>query len=144
MSQAHRLVRFGKLAATSALGLLLIACGGGTGGGNFVGSTPPPPPSPPPPSTLGAPERATVGAGPASVFATSGGANFATGPSPATIFPMLQTAMTQNGTRYHADTAINAAGGSATISGGQLTVDIPGSYANLLAAAGRPAPASGR
>jgi hypothetical protein len=39
---------------------------------------------------------------------------------------MLQTAMTQNGTRYFADPTTNAAGGTATFSGGQLTVDIPG------------------
>ena len=122
MSAIHRLVR---LAMASAIGLSLTACGGGGGGGGFVDSTPPPPP-PPPISNAAAPERATVGAGPASVFATAGGPNFTTGPAPGTAFPMLQTAMTQNGTRYFADPTTNAAGGTATFSDGQLTVDIPG------------------
>lgn len=119
-------------AAISAIGLALGACGGG-GGGSFaggpVGVIPTPPPAPPSPP-LGAPLRATTGGGPSSVFATAGGPNFATGPAPGTVFPMLQTAMTQNRVLYHADATTNAAGGSATVSGGQLTISILDALSN--------------
>ena len=112
-----------KWLGTSALVLALAACGGG-GAGSFAESTPLPPPAPPTHAPSATPERATVGAGPPSVFATVGSQNFTTGPAPDTAFPMLQTAMAQNGVVYEADSTTNASGGTATFPGGQLTLSI--------------------
>jgi hypothetical protein len=112
-----------------ALTLALAACGGESGSG--VASMPPAPVTPTPtPAQSGIAVRATVGAGPAPVFATAGGPNFTTGPTASTVFPMLQVAMTQNGIRYAPDSSTNAAGGRATFSGGQVSVSIPDSRPN--------------
>ena len=121
-----------KWAAISAIGLALAACGGGGGrsfAGGPVGVLPTPPPTPPS-SPLGAPERARIGGGPSSVFAAVGGPNFTTGPAPGTAFPMLQTAMMQNGILYQADPVTNAAGGTATVQGSQVAISIPDASAN--------------
>ncbi len=111
-----------NLAAVSSICLALAGCGGGGGGG--VPFIPPPPVIPPPsaPGLVSAPARATVGAGPGTVFATQGGPNFNTGPAPGTAFPLLQSAMTWNGTRVEADSSRNAAGATATVEGGQIMV----------------------
>jgi hypothetical protein len=119
-----------SFASTVAVALCLAGCGGDGGGG--IASTPPAPLTPvtptPTPTQSGGPARATTGAGPAaSVFASAAGPNFRTGPAAATVFPMLQTAMTQNGTRYQADSSTNAAGGAATFNSGQVTLSIPDS-----------------
>jgi hypothetical protein len=118
-----------RTASSIALALGLGACGGGGGYGAIAFMpTPPQAVTPTPtPTQSGGPAGATTGAGPASVFATAGGPNFTTGPAAATVFPMLQTAMFQNGTAYQAGTFTTAAGGAATFNGGQVTVNIPDS-----------------
>jgi hypothetical protein len=119
-----------SMASSIALALGLTACGGGGGGYGGIAFTPAPPMTPTPtpvPTLSGGPVRATIGAGPASVLATAGGPNFTTGPAAATVFPMLQTAMTQDGFYYQADPSTTAAGGAATFNDGQVTVSIPDS-----------------
>lgn len=116
--------RIFSTACAFALPFASAGCGGGSG----VASVPPAPLTPTPtPAHSALPLRATVGAGPAPVFATAGGPNFTTGLVAGTVFPMLQIAMTQNGTYYVSDSATNAAGGRATFNGGQLSVSIPDS-----------------
>jgi hypothetical protein len=137
MSEAHRLIRSGRLAAMSAIGLMLMACGGGGGGGgSFVGSTPPPPPAPPAPPppasfTISAPARATTGAGPASVFAAAGGPNFTTGPATGTALPILQTVVAWDVDGIQADAAANAAGATVRVEGNQFAIDLPTWLATL-------------
>jgi len=122
-----------SMASFTAIAVALAGCGGGGG----VDSMPPAPvaATPTPAATPSAvPARASVGAGPAPVFATAGGPNFTTGTAAGTAFPMLQTVMFQNGSHYESDTGAIAAGGAATFDGGQLSVNIPDS---------RPGPWSG-
>ena len=129
---------------TSAIGVVfaLSACfgGGSGGGGGFVGSTPPPPPSPPPVATvsISAPARAAVGPGVSPVLANSATPNFTTGPAPGTIFPLLQTTLVLDGDSIEPDTTLNAAGGTAIVSSGQLSIQladggyfVPQSFSNL-------------
>jgi hypothetical protein len=121
MTRDHAL----RTATSIVLALCVTACGGGGGYGG-VASTPPPPLTPTPAAVAtGGPARATTGAGPAPVFATAGGPSFSIGPAPTTVFPMLQTAMTQNGGSYYlADSGRNAAGGAATFNNGHATISI--------------------
>lgn len=122
--------RIARLAAISSIALALGACFGGGGGGEGGGFTPrtPPPPSPPPAqaSAIAAPARATTGtaAGPA-MHASAGGPNFTTGAVVGTKFPLLQTALVLDAA-IKPDTAINSAGGTATVTADGLSINIAG------------------
>ena len=120
-----------RIACASAIVAGLGGCGGGGGGGQ-VAVIPPPPPSPTPTPTptptafsIFAPANASVGstAG-APVFAGQGGPNFTTGPSAGTKFPLLQTTMVYDDKSARPDAQVNASGGSASIQGGALTIDV--------------------
>ena len=65
-----------------------------------------------------------MGPGFVPVLATSATPNFRTGPAPGTIFPLLQTVLTLDSDSIEPATAINAAGGTATLSSGQLTIQV--------------------
>ena len=125
----ERRPRAARWVAASSIAMALAACGGG-GGGGFVASTPTPPVAPPPPPpppaqvVISAPARATVGPGVASVLDNAAGPNFATGPSPATVFPLLQTVLTLDQDSIEPDAALNAAGGTATVSAGQFRIQL--------------------
>ena len=119
--------RIAKWAAASSVALALAACGGG-GGGGFVSSTPTPPPvAPPPPPpqfAISAPAKATTGPGIAPVVADVSGPNFTTGAAEGTTFPLLHTSLAIDAARIGPETAVNAAGGTATVVGGKLLIDI--------------------
>lgn len=129
----------GNIGLGGTIALVSIACAlGGCFGGGGSGPRPmplvPPPPGPPPPPPQGAavifaPARASVGPGTAPVLANSATPNFTTGPAPGTVFPLLQTALSLGNDRVEPATAINAAGGTATVSSGQFAIQIAdGSY----------------
>ena len=121
----HKHMRVAKWAAASSIALALGACGGG--GGGSVARTPPPPSAPPPPPPavgIFAPARATVAPDNAPVLANAANPNFTTGPAPGTVFPLLQTTLTLDGDSIEPDTRLNAAGGTATVSSGQLRIQL--------------------
>lgn len=123
MTREHSL----RLAFSIALALGVTACGGGYGGGIASMPTPTPTPTPtlaPAQFTMSAPDRASTGLGPASVIATSGGPNFTSGVSAATVFPLLQTAMIYNSLNVGPDTNSNVSGGTAVVQSGVLNLAI--------------------
>lgn len=73
---------------------------------------------------ISAPARAVVGSGAVPVLANSATPNFTTGPAPGTVFPLLQTVLTLDDDSIGPDTAVNAAGGTATVSSGQLAIQV--------------------
>lgn len=122
-----------RSAAVAATALALCACGGGGGGGGGIASTPPPQTSTPTPSptptpaaaSIGAPARATTAGSTAPVVASLGGPNFTSGPAAGTVFPALQTTMVYaENAAPRADSAANAAGGTATVIAGVVTPNI--------------------
>ena len=65
------------------------------------------------------------------VLATQGGPNFTTGPAPGTVFPLLQTTLVMDSAGIDADPEANAAGGTATIEGADLVVNLLHTHAAL-------------
>jgi hypothetical protein len=65
------------------------------------------------------------------VLASPGGPNFTTGPAAGTVFPLLQTTLVIENDGIDADPEANAAGGTATIDGGVLNVDLLHTHAGL-------------
>jgi hypothetical protein len=65
------------------------------------------------------------------VLASQAGPNFTTGPAPGTVFPLLQTTLVVDSVGIDADTEANAAGGTATIEGVDLNVNLLHTHAGL-------------
>ena len=65
------------------------------------------------------------------VLATQGGPSFTTGPAPGTVFPLLQTTLVIDSDGIDADPDANAAGGTATIESGALSVNLLHTHAGL-------------
>lgn len=78
-----------------------------------------------------APAAATTASGLAPVLASPGGLNFTTGPAVGTVFPLLQTTLVIDDDGIDADPEANAAGGTATVEAGTLTVDLRHTHAGL-------------
>lgn len=128
--RSHDRLRPSTLTIASALLMTagLPGCGGGGGGVAFIPAPPTTPPTAPPvtPSPMGtisAPARATAAVGSAPVSASSGGANFASGPTSGTVFPLLQTTLVIDQNSMAADAAASAAGGTAAVENGKLSID---------------------
>ena len=65
------------------------------------------------------------------VLATQSGPNFTTGPAPGTVFPLLQTTLVVDHDGIDADPEANAAGGTATVQGASLSVNLLHTHAGL-------------
>lgn len=138
VSIRRRPLKLAGIVAASMICLGLGACGGGGGGGSGVTSTPPPPPAPPPPppppgtpGIITAPAAGTVAAGMSPVVASQGGPNFTSGTASGTVFPLLQTTLVIDSGGIDADPEANAAGGTATVQGSELSVNLLHTHAGL-------------